>query len=140
MDKLPILEQKRRIEEILKDYISSPELNVGRLADLLNLSDQYAYQLVLYLYGENPHKIIESYRLIRAIQMIEEDPEANLFRISSLSGYANYNTFRRSFKRRLDISPSGYSQLPDHNRRQVKQSLTECLASSNHTTKRNLDS
>lgn len=136
MDKSPILEQKKKIEEILENYISSPELTVSRLADLLNLSEQYAYQVVLYLYGDNPQKLIESWRLTRAIQLIEQDPEANLFRVSMLSGYANYNTFRRSFKRRLDISPSGYCLLPDDNRRKVKQALSECFTNIDHQNKK----
>lgn len=118
---------KLKIDEILKENICCPELNVTRLSDLLMTSEQHLYKLMFQLYGDAPHKILESFRLLHAINLIDGDPDVNLFRVAILCGFCSYNTFRRSFKRRLNISPSAYVTLPTPYRALVKKSLFPSL-------------
>ncbi len=130
MIRFKVWDWKQRIDEILKDNICSPELNVTRLSDLLLTSEQHVYKLMFQLYGDAPHKILESFRLLHAINLIDRDPGVNLFRVAILCGFGNYNTFRRSFKRRLNISPSAYVTMPASYRILVKKSLFPSLTES----------
>lgn len=112
------------IQKILKEKICDPQLNVNCLARLLCVSTQRVYQLMYSYYRENPKKIIESFRLARAIDLIEQNPAINLSLVASLSGFINYNTFSRCIKRRLHVSPSQYNTLPREYRLSIKLTLS----------------
>ena len=113
-----------QIQKIIHEKICDPQLNVSYLAKTLCVSTQHVYQLVYSYYLENPKKIIESYRLARAIDLMGQNPAINLCLVASQSGFINYNTFHRCFKRRLQLSPSNYIALPTQYRPSIELNLS----------------
>ncbi|KAB2881562.1 AraC family transcriptional regulator [bacterium] len=117
-----------QIQRILHEKICDPRLNVSYLARTLCVSTQHIYQLVYSYYWDNPKKVIESCRLARVLELIGQNSEINLSLVASQSGFVNYNTFLRCFKRRLQISPSKYIALPTHYRPSIKYKLSRTQA------------
>lgn len=114
-----------QIQRILHEKICDPQLNVTYLAKLLCVSTQHVYQLVYSYYLENPKKVIESCRLARATDLMQQNPGINLCLVAAQSGFRNYKALKRCFKRRLQMSPSDYIKLPIPLRSAIKLDLSK---------------
>ncbi len=60
------------IEKIIADRFDDPQFDVKRLAASLGVSTQYLYEVVNIALGVTPRRLIESLRLRKAAQLINE--------------------------------------------------------------------
>ena len=95
----------RNILTIINDNFSDPNFTVYKLAEKLNISISYLYEISMIYLNQRPQKIIEAERLKCSLNLIS-DNNTNLYFVCKKSGYSNMKTYRNAFIRRLDITPS----------------------------------
>lgn len=102
---------KKLVEKVIRENISDPNFCVKKLISILNVSRSYLYDFVNENYGVGLQRLIETYRLDKAIDLISDGVK---FRdVCRKCGYLRMRTFRGAFKRRLGISPSEFKRKLD---------------------------
>jgi len=102
---------KKLVEKIIRENISDPNFCVKKLISILNVSRSYLYDFVNENYGVGLQRLIETYRLDKAIDLISDGVK---FRgVCRECGYLRMRTFRGAFKKRLGISPSEFKRKLD---------------------------
>ena len=105
----PLLSALR--ERIERDY-TDPDLNVSNLARSLNVSQRVVYRAFAEV-GQRPASLIRIKRLERA-KMLLRDSDATVRRIGELSGFADFSSFARAFRREMGLSPTEWRSLLRH--------------------------
>jgi AraC-like DNA-binding protein len=98
-----------KIEKIIKKNISNCHFSVERLAEELGISESYLRDKIFQIYCICPKNLIESIKLKQAIFLLNEGFNIQITAIKL--GYTNTRTFRRVFKKWLDITPSECREL-----------------------------
>jgi transcriptional regulator GlxA family with amidase domain len=83
------------------------DLGVERLAALENMSPRHFARIFLAKTGMSPGKYVEQLRLDRARELIESGEE-HMQTVAATAGFCNEERLRRTFQRRLGITPSLY--------------------------------
>jgi AraC-like DNA-binding protein len=94
-----------RIADLVQTHHTDPNFDVTALAKALGISPCYVYEVCALNHGKSPHDFIEQCRMDKALELIRGG-EPSLFRVCAACGYANYQTFRKAFYRRMGIAPS----------------------------------
>ncbi len=90
-------------------------VKIGEIADTLNYDRSYIYKIFMKNLNMPPSEYIEGLRMKLACDLIRSK-EFNLHEIASKVGYDNYNWFFTVFKRRFNVSPNEFMDLPEHER------------------------
>ena len=106
-----MLLNKRNLENFIRGNISKQNFCVSEVADYFDVSVSYLYDFIAENYGTTLHKLIETYRLEKAIRLISEG--VNFKNVCKECGYYRIRTFRGAFKRRLGISPLEFKRMLD---------------------------
>ena len=69
------------LEELLRELIHKPDLNVNYLAENMGVTPQHVYDLTRHRYKTNPQTLIETKRLTISIEQLIEDPHVDLFTV-----------------------------------------------------------
>ena len=99
----------RRIEDLrhyILRHIAEP-LTVTQLAEHAHISDRQLTRIFKNELGTTPHAYIESVRVERARHQLEST-DATLERVAAACGFGTLDTLVRSFRRRLDTTPTEY--------------------------------
>lgn len=83
------------------------ELTIGRLARRLKMTPRTFARKFVDWYGRTPAKLIEELRLETACRHLAENA-ASIKQIAHLCGFGDEERMRRTFIRRLRVSPAGY--------------------------------
>lgn len=97
-----------QITQVLQDkelYLN-PDLKINELAKLLFTNRNYIYQAITNELHTNFAELINSMRINKAKQLIQEHPELTNPEIASMSGYNSESSFYRNFKEITGITPS----------------------------------
>ena len=115
------------IEEIIFRNISNYNFSVSLLAEQLQISTSHLREMVNEQFAMSPLRLIESIRLEKALQLLADGSSIDSARRQT--GYTNPRTFRRTFKKRLSVTPSSCKQKLTTNPKQSKYllKLTEKL-------------
>jgi AraC-like DNA-binding protein len=116
LPKIPYLEQHKfeKIYEKIVQYIEStrPYLNsdfkIGELSGNLNVNTAYINKAILLYKNMNFNNFINSYRVVHAKKLIQENLQYTLEYIYLSSGFKNQSSFNRIFKALEGITPSEY--------------------------------
>jgi len=108
-----MLLNKRNLEKVIRENISNQNFGVIEVASYFNVSVSYLYDFIAENYGITLHKLIETFRLEKAIKLISEG--VNFKNVCKECGYYRIRTFRGAFKRRLGISPLEFKRKLDEN-------------------------
>ncbi len=106
---LPVYEREniaQKIQSWLRGHLHET-LDVGRLADHLNMSTRNFTRVFHRETGMPPAKFIEKLR-VEAARKYLEDTDTPLERIAEQCGLGNLVSMRRTFLRHLSITPSDY--------------------------------
>jgi AraC-like DNA-binding protein len=121
------MELYRIIRAIVSNYDNSL-FGVNELAEQLRISQSYLRELTCMNFGMCPHKLIETIRLEKTIELLTQN--AKQYRIAKRVGYASTRSFRRAFQKRLGISPGIFKHMvlnnsynKDNYIRQIKSEL-----------------
>ncbi len=93
------------IESVIQANIANPSFGVNQLAEEIGISVSYLREITWIEYDMSPRFLIETIRIETALNLLSLDHQ-NLCQISKQTGFNHPKTFRRTFQRRLDISPS----------------------------------
>lgn len=94
----------------LQNHFNEPNLTVERLAQLLYTSREHLSRLFKDSTMESIHSYLTGLRMQQAVKILSEG--GSVAAAAADSGFANYNSFLKAFRRRYKITPSQYrSQL-----------------------------
>lgn len=98
-----------KCRELMEKNLSSTQFDVMFMASELGMSHSTLYRRINKVTGMSAKNFINEYRLYRACQMIRQG-ETNVATISEKCGFADYQTFSRTFKQKFGLSPKQYMQ------------------------------
>lgn len=99
------------------------------LANRLGVSNSYLREVVRMNCGTSLGALIETVRLVHALDLIVDGRGQALYDISRAVGYLSARTFREAFKRRLGMSPSEFIRLLDEKDDRCRKAIAELRAS-----------
>jgi AraC-like DNA-binding protein len=101
------INQLLELNSILSSNQTNPLFNAAMLDSKLGLSKSKAYRTLLALTGLSQNKIIQDYRLGKAILLLSEGT-MSIAEIAYDCGFNSPSYFTRSFKKRYGISPNNF--------------------------------
>lgn len=104
------LSTDEQTKQTMLDYIHqnySKSISLLTLASCLNMSQFYVSKQFKQLVGENFKDYLAKYRLEKAIQQFQEDPNVKIKTVAAQVGY-NTETFSRTFAKYYGMLPSKY--------------------------------
>jgi len=100
-----------RFLEILNETISSriedTELDVEKLAGLMNMSRVTLYRKIKAISDRSPLELINIIRLKKAAELLAEG-NYKIYEISAIVGYSSQSNFARNFQKQLNMTPTEY--------------------------------
>ncbi|MCB0550088.1 MAG: response regulator [Phaeodactylibacter sp.] len=96
-----------QIKTVVERHIDDSNFSVDQLATALNMSRMQLYRKLKALTGKSPNRIIRSFRLKRAAQLLESG-QYNVSDVTYMVGYNDLKSFRDQFKKEFGVCPSGY--------------------------------
>ena len=98
-----------QIKMVVEKHIDDSDFSVEQLARSVLMSRVQLYRKLKSLTGQSPGQVIRSFRLKRAVQLLETK-EYNVMDVMYMVGYNDLKSFREQFKREFGVSPSGYEK------------------------------
>ena len=92
---------------IMKDNITSPELDIDSIIAKLKISRAKFFYKVKRLTGETPGSFFRIFKLNRAAALLKEG-KYNISEITDRTGFSSVSHFSTSFKKRYGVSPKEY--------------------------------
>ena len=92
---------------IMKDNITSPELDIDSVIARLKISRAKFFYKVKKLTGETPGSFFRIFKLNRAAALLKEG-KYNISEITDRTGFSSVSHFSTSFKKRYGVSPKEY--------------------------------
>lgn len=96
-----------QIKLVIENNIDDSNFSVEQLASALFMNRMQLYRKLKALTGKSPNKIIRSFRLQRAAQLLETK-QYNVSDVTYMVGYNDLKSFREQFKKEFGRSPSEY--------------------------------
>ncbi|MDR1555705.1 MAG: response regulator [Tannerellaceae bacterium] len=102
-----------RLNDIIHSHIADIDLDVNKIADMMNLSRPTLYRKINALSNLTPNELIRITRLKKAAELIR-DNELKIYEIAEVVGFNSQSYFSRSFVRQFGMSPSQYAKNKNH--------------------------
>jgi len=107
---------KRKIQLAMNDSNewTKPDFCLQRLAELTGSNTHYVSQVINDCFNKNFRSFLNSYRIRRACQIINESDPANAPTIQVISenvGFRSVSSFIAAFKKQTGLTPSFYQKL-----------------------------
>jgi len=99
----------KQINEYIAEKYSDPDLNLYRIAEIVERPEKYISQLFKEVTGTNLSDHLEKVRMDHAAILLKRN-QYNVDEIASYVGYNSSHSFRRAFKRVMGVSPSSFRQ------------------------------
>ncbi len=96
-----------KLHGVIEEYLSDSELNVESLSEKMDISRVTLNKKILALTGETANEFIRSYRLKRAVQLLEKRA-GNITDIAMEVGFSSSAYFTKCFKEKFNRLPSEY--------------------------------
>lgn len=109
MDQLSIKIQES-FYDILEENFTNPDLDVAKMAQLLFMSERTLYRKIKEIVGISPNEVLLNYRLKKAYEMLQKNPEETLANIIKKTGFTTNSYFSRCFKKKYGILPSDFQR------------------------------
>lgn len=100
-------EFKNKIINFIENSYNKYELSLYDVASNFGVTESYLYQFFKENIGVTFSTYLENVRIRRACQLLSQTA-TSIKNVAELIGYGNDNSFRRAFKRVMNISPSEY--------------------------------
>jgi AraC-like DNA-binding protein len=97
-----------QLMEMTEKIWNDDEFNVEAFSKQIGLSRAQLYRKVTALTGYSPNEFINTYRLNKALKLIERKYE-NISEIAFETGFSNPSYFSKCFQKKFGILPSEYS-------------------------------
>ncbi len=93
-----------RMNKLIEENFSNPDLNVNFLADKLNISRSGLFAKIKTLADITPNEMIQMVRLKRAAQLLQEN-KYTVSEIGYMVGFSNPSYFSKCFQKQFGIRP-----------------------------------
>lgn len=103
-----------RVNESILENLGDTELDVEKLARLMNMSKPTLYRKIKSLSDLSPNEIINITRLKKAAELLMEG-EYKIYEVANMVGYASQTNFGRNFLKQFGMTPSDYLTRKDEN-------------------------
>ena len=99
----------QQIDENLKD----PNLNVEKLARLMNMSRSTLYRKIKDISNLSPNELIIETRLKKAAYLLKTS-NLKIYEISEKVGFKSQSSFGRSFQKQFKMTASDFIEKENH--------------------------
>lgn len=96
-----------KINETIVENLADTELDVEKLARLMNMSKPTLYRKIKSLSDLSPNEIINITRLKKAAELLTEG-NYKIYEVSNMVGYASQTNFGRNFLKQFGMTPTDY--------------------------------
>lgn len=96
--------------KVMEENYSNPDLDVGKMAQLLFMSERTLYRKVKEILGVSPNEVLLDFRLKKAYVAIQNNPGEILGNIIKQTGFMTNSYFSRCFKKKYGILPSDFQR------------------------------
>lgn len=96
--------------KVMEENFSNPDLDVGKMAQLLFMSERTLYRKVKEILGVSPNEVLLDFRLKKAYVAIQNDPGEVLGNIIKQTGFMTNSYFSRCFKKKYGVLPSDFQR------------------------------
>jgi len=100
------------INDCIIKNLDDPDLDVEKLARLMNISKPTLYRKIKSLSDLSPNDLINVTRLKKAAELLAEG-KYKIYEVSNMAGYASQTNFGRNFLRQFGMTPSDYLSLKE---------------------------
>ena len=98
-----------RLNEVILDNLEEDELDVEKLARLMNMSRPTLYRKIKSISNLSINDLINLSRLKRAAELLAEG-SYKIYEVAAIVGFKSQTNFGRSFLKQFGMSPSSYYQ------------------------------
>jgi AraC-like DNA-binding protein len=95
---------------VMVENFSNPDLDVGKIAQLLFMSERTLYRKIKEILGISPNEVLLEFRLKKAYEAIQNEPGEMLGNIIKQTGFMTNSYFSRCFKKKYGILPSDFQR------------------------------
>lgn len=96
-----------KLDEIIIEHISDPELNVETLADIMNMSRSTLYRKIKEMSNLSPNELINVARLKMAAELLCSG-KYRIYEVAEIVGFNSPTSFGRNFQKQFEMTPSEY--------------------------------
>lgn len=97
-----------KIQCIIDDNISNPDLDVEHLASRMHMSRPTLYRKIKSISNLSPNELINISRLKKGAELLKQGA-LKIYEISELIGYSSQTHFGRVFSKQFGMSPTEYA-------------------------------
>ncbi|HKZ66422.1 MAG TPA: response regulator [Chitinophagaceae bacterium] len=101
-----------KINESIFKNIEDTELDVEKLAKLMNMSKPTLYRKIKSLSDLSPNELINITRLKKAAELLVEG-NYKIYEVADMVGYASQTNFGRNFLKQFGMTPSDYLSMKE---------------------------
>jgi AraC-like DNA-binding protein len=96
--------------KVMEENFTNPDLDVGKMAQLLFMSERTLYRKIKEIWGISPNEVLLDFRLKKAYEAIQNEPGEMLGNIIKQTGFMTNSYFSRCFKKKYGILPSDFQR------------------------------
>jgi signal transduction histidine kinase/DNA-binding response OmpR family regulator len=100
----------KELQDMIEKNLSDPDFNVERLGKKLYLSRATLYRKIHALSGESPNEFLQSYRLKRGAELLENN-FGSVLEVAFEVGFSSASYFTKCFKKKFNRLPSDFQPL-----------------------------
>ncbi len=101
----------KKLDTHLAKHLSNGNLNVGGILRIIGMSRTCLHRKLVELTGMSTTEYIRYVRLRRAAELMEVQPELNMFEVASSVGFNNQSYFTKKFKEVFGCCPRKYQEI-----------------------------
>jgi len=99
-----------KLNEVICDNLEDTELDVEKLAKLVNMSRPTLYRKIKSISDLSPNELINITRLKKAAELLAEGAH-KIYEVADLAGFGSQTNFGRNFQKQFGMTPSDYVLL-----------------------------
>jgi len=99
-----------KINNIIRDNIEDTELDVEKLARLVNMSRPTLYRKIKSISDLTPNELINITRLKKAAELLVEG-NYKIYEVADMTGFGSQTNFGRNFHKQFGMTPTDYLAL-----------------------------
>jgi len=111
------------LNEMISEKIEDSELDVEKLAGLMNMSRVTLYRKIKAISNLSPLELINIIRLKKAAELLAKG-EHKMYEISAIVGYSSQSNFARNFQKQFNMTPTEYMHSM-HDKRKIQLQQTK---------------
>lgn len=100
-----------KLDDIIYENLSDPNLSVEILADIMNMSRSTLYRKIKDLSNLTPNELINIARLKKAAELLNTG-DYKIFEVADKVGYKSQTSLGRNFQKQFKMTPTEYMNSP----------------------------